>query len=620
MKGVFFSADFVLDKNDILRLIEVNTDTGILISQKYVFDWTDFITVLSKNGIVELEVIYKFYPQQAIVDSLESAITTGATFITSFIKTIVPEDEIFPPTMPNSDSKFILRMAYDELAIMDSEYAKGTLELLKLFADAGDSESVIGFYHSSPTHGYYNTIDTSLPNPSNIPDIISKTIIELQQPHNFYKIGFSGLTSEERLNLYISGSTNPDILVEEYHFLPSSTEEYNKVVSQRTFQIAYGDNLDLCYVADYEIPSVFELPESIEYDDSQISNMISRKHYYEFATNHIKNYRHGFNGDINIQFSTGGTETIANVIMGEQFNSYYIEGTPDTDDDEILRNWKTSGYTFPDGSYATSSVVVSKYTGITYANDMTTITFENGVSLIVGGETRLLVYDVINDCIRFVRVLDLTTDFMILSESSGKLKIIDIDTTIFEESQIVYALNLEDVDNFLIEVDGIYGFSMAMFYIVHNACFPAGTKIKMGDGTEKNIESIVVGDNVLSLNETTHQTEPKVVTELIQPVHKDFVEYRFIDGKTLKCTFDHPIYVDNMELASFRPEWTKERYNIDKDIRQIKEGDSVYLPDRSTKIIHEILPIPSPDGTQTYLIRVEDNHNFFANNILVHNK
>ena len=46
MKGTFFSSDFVLDKDDNLRLIEVNTDTGILPQQKSILDWTDFISIL----------------------------------------------------------------------------------------------------------------------------------------------------------------------------------------------------------------------------------------------------------------------------------------------------------------------------------------------------------------------------------------------------------------------------------------------------------------------------------------------------------------------------------------------------------------------------------------------
>ena len=74
MKGTFFSSDFVLDKNDNLRLIEVNTDTGILPQQKSILDWTEFISILERNDIYEVEVIYKHAPQSPIVESLAEAI------------------------------------------------------------------------------------------------------------------------------------------------------------------------------------------------------------------------------------------------------------------------------------------------------------------------------------------------------------------------------------------------------------------------------------------------------------------------------------------------------------------------------------------------------------------
>jgi intein/homing endonuclease len=64
---------------------------------------------------------------------------------------------------------------------------------------------------------------------------------------------------------------------------------------------------------------------------------------------------------------------------------------------------------------------------------------------------------------------------------------------------------------------------------------------------------------------------------------------------------------------------TNERYNLDKVVKQIKVGDVVKLDNKEESKIEgfEILP---EINTQTYIITVEDNHNFYANNILVHNK
>ena len=51
MKGTFFSADFVADSNNNLRLIEVNTDTGLTDLQENLLDWTDFIGLISASNI-----------------------------------------------------------------------------------------------------------------------------------------------------------------------------------------------------------------------------------------------------------------------------------------------------------------------------------------------------------------------------------------------------------------------------------------------------------------------------------------------------------------------------------------------------------------------------------------
>jgi intein/homing endonuclease len=142
----------------------------------------------------------------------------------------------------------------------------------------------------------------------------------------------------------------------------------------------------------------------------------------------------------------------------------------------------------------------------------------------------------------------------------------------------------------------------------------------MGDGTEKNIEDVVEGDEVLSFNESTLQNEVKKVVGIKKPIHDDLVTYRFENGLSVTSTFDHPFYVGNLELASFAPFLTNKRYEIGKEVKQIKVGDVVWLStDGGKSSIKDIIELDSND-TQTYIITVEDNHNFYANNILVHNK
>ena len=57
--------------------------------------------------------------------------------------------------------------------------------------------------------------------------------------------------------------------------------------------------------------------------------------------------------------------------------------------------------------------------------------------------------------------------------------------------------------------------------LVHNrACFVEGTLIEMGDGSQKPIEQIEVGDIVVSWNVLDNTKENQKVTNLIKPIRR----------------------------------------------------------------------------------------------------
>jgi hypothetical protein len=378
--------------------------------------------------------------------------------------------------------------------------------------------------------------------------------------------------------------------------------------------------LDLCYVAEYEIEAVFDLPtSSITFDDEVIDNEIETKHYYEFATNTVKNVTHGLLENEEILNANNEPIQVKDLVVGNEFLSYFINGSPNTDDYEVLRQWSYTGNTLPSGSYLTSSVLIGSYTDTTFANDLTEIVFESGDSVVIGGEARMLVNDKETNVTSYQRVVDLTTNHAVFSQNETTNDITELNLVIYDEQQPVYTMNMEDVDKYILSSG-----NFVSFFVVHNlvggSCFIAGTKVLMGDGTEKNIEDVVEGDEVLSFNESTLQNEVKKVVGIKKPIHDDLVTYRFENGLSVTSTFDHPFYVGNLELASFAPFLTNKRYEIGKEVKQIKVGDVVWLStDGGKSSIKDIIELDSND-TQTYIITVEENHNFYANNILVHNK
>jgi hypothetical protein len=155
-------------------------------------------------------------------------------------------------------------------------------------------------------------------------------------------------------------------------------------------------------------------------------------------------------------------------------------------------------------------------------------------------------------------------------------------------------------------------------------CFVAGTLISMFDGILKTIEDIMVGDIVLSYNFELDKVEGKRVTKTVNPMHDNLVKFMFDNGTSTTHTDDHPYYVINKGWASCKPEITKYHYAEHApelfDTKLITVGDQCLLDDGITPVTLIGIQDISGDSVMTYNISVEDNNNYFADKVLVHNK
>ena len=131
MQGTLFSSDYVIDANGNERLIEINTDTAF--TQEFIDSYinlTDFINVLSSNNIAEVVVIYKDFHYN-FVEKLEATLSSQLPSVT-LTKQIEDINSIYPNSVTDAANKFILRLAYNENALLDSTYAKNKLNLFEL--------------------------------------------------------------------------------------------------------------------------------------------------------------------------------------------------------------------------------------------------------------------------------------------------------------------------------------------------------------------------------------------------------------------------------------------------------------------------------------------------------
>lgn len=136
------------------------------------------------------------------------------------------------------------------------------------------------------------------------------------------------------------------------------------------------------------------------------------------------------------------------------------------------------------------------------------------------------------------------------------------------------------------------------------------------DGIDKQIKDVAVGDLVWSFNFSTNQKELNKVLEIISPVLDDIVEIKFKNGVSILSTFDHPYYNVDGNLISYSPEKTMKWYK--GEILKMDTGSVCIDIDGNSIEIESITEIVSP--IQTYNLFVENNHNFYANSILVYDE
>jgi hypothetical protein len=768
MKGTLFSADFVKDSNGNLRLLELNTDTAIVDNELPNLNLLEFLNILQMNNITEVDIIYKPMLHSELVKRITESVNENCEQVTSINLHDENINTIYPTSIPDSPNRFILRMAYDESALFDSEYCKNRLNVYNLFTTELITDYCVAYYHSSSI-GEFNTL-TRESNPSNIPDATIKDIDESHNPIDFFKINFGGGGVENSWDNFMNENSAEDKLIEQYHFHPSNVDEDGHITSFRFVGIVYGSNLDFIEIASFKKKSILELPSSLDLEPE--TNKLKDHHFYEFVTNMFKSDSAGVLSSHEVLMEDNTWKEISDIEVGETVKSYFINSSLQDESDLTSLLSSYDGGEFPSGSYLGSSVVVFKDNKNLKYNSMIEMVVD-GDSLFAGINKGYLVYDSLTNKSSFKAVLQINSETDYLYDLSGELvKVDEVNFYVSTQNELSFVeLDVEDTDTYIIngstafnslvthnspcfvegtsilmengeytnienvkigdmilsfdfesdknkpskvvnifskKVDKVVKFNFEsgreltstidhpiyvvgkgwasysdslsnMLYslekpvekielgdvvklydrtdviisieilegernvynlsevvtchnyyandiLVHNrapigpvTCFIAGTKVMMEDGSEKNIEDVELGDIVLSYNEVKKMVEPKKVTKLNSPIHDDLVEYIFSNGTKIISTFDHPYYVNGLNLSSYRPNWTNNRYDLPSVVNQIKVGDLVNKVNEDTIEIVSIMELER-NNTQTYIISVEDNRNFYANGILVHNK
>lgn len=180
----------------------------------------------------------------------------------------------------------------------------------------------------------------------------------------------------------------------------------------------------------------------------------------------------------------------------------------------------------------------------------------------------------------------------ILLQDGSSLEVVSIE----EKHGKVTVYNLHDVkDN--------HNF-FANKFLVHNRCFVAGTKITLADGDIKNIEDVVIGDEVLTHNEESGKNEKGIVGELKSHEVDSVIRLTLDNENIIITTHEHPFFVEDKG-------WVKAGELQPLDVCRKVDGSESLIS--TVEVLEETHMVYN-------LLSVSENHNFFANGILVHNK
>jgi hypothetical protein len=136
-------------------------------------------------------------------------------------------------------------------------------------------------------------------------------------------------------------------------------------------------------------------------------------------------------------------------------------------------------------------------------------------------------------------------------------------------------------------------------------CFVAGTLITMASGEQTAIEKIKIGDYILSWNEKTKEIEKKIVKQTFEKQTEKLLEIKLANGKTIRATPEHRFSVND--------KWVQ--------LQELKINDELSILKTNKQSTEKVKIVSTREvaGETVYNFEVEDNHNYFAEGILVHN-
>ena len=462
MKGTLISNDFVKDRNGDLKFLEMNTDTVLYGNfLKHDADWGALVSFLNADaGFNTLHIIYKAELHLAAVQDIKSKVAAGCSGITAITLQNEALHNSFPTAVEDAANKFILRLAYDENAILDSYYAASAINPLALFEENGSGSLAVPFY--SVDGGIVTSTLVSSSNAANIPDVVYKPKMDVFGPIEFGKVGDWDTAKSELTGSYYMTSyeTHADDIAA------------GIMKSYRNYGIAYGGGLNYIDLGTITTQAKFDIPSAAGLDWDGTSNWkFGLKHRMEYSTStwKTKDVKDGMFENETYTSASAAEEAVGihDIRVGQTLKTFYVPGLPDTDIPDVYLSWNMTGSQWPEGTAVTSSVVqTAVYTNQNLSGELYRIETAD-TDFYIGGSTAVLAHNYESTEVgvtRYTPVFEINQDYHSLIALDGS-KIPIVKSELLQLSVATgsfFTADVESVDNLLV---GDQSFA----FVTHNA-------------------------------------------------------------------------------------------------------------------------------------------------------
>lgn len=612
MKGVLIGADLLKLENEI-KFLEINTDVDLFTSDIPFMDLDPLFNYMSTNGYTKLVLIYKTVH---VVDTVVSFFQSKCDLNNITLeKVIIPNNSVTIPSISEEPNAFYLRAAFDATAIIDDMYCKDKAEVVKLLNEYDNTDILPKTYVKFDDGTFFDNL-TGLTDNGTHPNVIVKKTLP-----DFYKNQYPEFRKVETLDLLdnLKLMLDDTVMAQDYQFNDNNLDQGRISDVMRVWMILLQD-----------IETMIEMgghitSNQVAIDDNLITytgELLDRKWRNMYFSN-PKVITKGVPGSYEVIKIVNGEEiisTLDSLVVNDTIKSVKLLGLSQDETLEYKQSWSQTGSLSDIMEYTTASII-NKST-IDYEGWFREVSYESGSitgSVIMTQAESMLVADSISGSFKFKSVIDVLPNELMVASSTSLATITNNQPVWFSGS--VITLNVEPDDVFVAGSDLNEINISTIGSIVHNSkgcswcCFVGDTLVSTENGDVK-IEDVNIGDMVYTYNLETQTKELKRVYNKVSPIQSQMVEVTFGNGVVNKNTTDHPYYTSEGSLVSYDPEITKKWYN--SEIGQLTMDTKCVTI--SGEVVDVISLVESNNDTQTYTLYVEDNHNFYANGLLVYDE